>query len=175
MGSREDYLKKLILSQCDNIKDFAKSVQIPYTTLLGMLNNGVGGSSVDNVIKVCQGLNITIEDLQSSGNIIDPWVLRLRGFIDRSGKTLEEIAERSGVELSMVQNIVENGFDPPVEDISAIMESIGHTIDDLDGPEMESFPEHALDVARMYLRECDEIKNAIRRVLRLPELEAEKQ
>lgn len=39
---------------------------MPYSTLLTMLNEEkIGNAAVDSVIKICRGLNITIQDLQS--------------------------------------------------------------------------------------------------------------
>lgn len=62
--TKEEYVKTLISQSGHNVKSFAESINLPYTTLLGMLNRGLGGASVHNVIKVCQGLSITVEDLQ---------------------------------------------------------------------------------------------------------------
>lgn len=36
---------------------------MPYSTLLSILNKSVGGASLDNIIKICNGLNISIETL----------------------------------------------------------------------------------------------------------------
>lgn len=62
--NKEDYVKMLISSSGHNIKSFAASIELPYTTLLGMLNRGLDGASVQNVIRVCKGLSITVEDLE---------------------------------------------------------------------------------------------------------------
>lgn len=43
---------------------FAEKIGLPATTLQSMLSRGVGGASIDNVIKVCKGLNITIDQLE---------------------------------------------------------------------------------------------------------------
>ncbi len=61
---REEYIKQLISQKGYNIKSFAASIGMPYSTLLTMLNGSIGGASVDNVIKICKGLQITINDLQ---------------------------------------------------------------------------------------------------------------
>ncbi|EOS51924.1 hypothetical protein C809_00679 [Lachnospiraceae bacterium MD335] len=64
--TRESYLKKLIKENGLTIKDFAKKIHMPYSTLLTMLNEEkIGNASVDNVIKICRGLNITIQNLQN--------------------------------------------------------------------------------------------------------------
>ena len=38
---------------------------MPYSTLLSILKN-VGGASIDNVIKICKGLNITTDDIEKA-------------------------------------------------------------------------------------------------------------
>lgn len=64
--TREIYLKKLIKNNGFTIKEFAQNIDMPYSTLLTMLNEGkIGNAAVDSVIKICKGLNITIQDLQS--------------------------------------------------------------------------------------------------------------
>lgn len=63
--TRERYLKQLIKDNGLTVKAFAKSIDMSYSTLLTMLNEGkIGNASVDNVIKICKGLNITIQNLQ---------------------------------------------------------------------------------------------------------------
>ena len=62
--TKEDYVKALIKSAGHTMKSFAQSIDLPYTTLLGMLTRGLDGASVHNVIRVCQALDITVEDLE---------------------------------------------------------------------------------------------------------------
>lgn len=61
--TRESFIQQLISEQKMTVKGFARSIGMPYTTLLGMLKNGLGKTAVDNVIKVCKGLDITVEGL----------------------------------------------------------------------------------------------------------------
>jgi predicted transcriptional regulator len=49
-----------------SVKAFAEFAEIPYTTLHSMLERGVGKASVDNVLKVCKALEITVEELEST-------------------------------------------------------------------------------------------------------------
>ncbi len=64
--NREEYIKNLIKKRGLTAKDFAKEIDMPYTTLLSILNRSIGGASVDNVIKICNGLNIKVDDLNLS-------------------------------------------------------------------------------------------------------------
>jgi DNA-binding transcriptional regulator YhcF (GntR family) len=43
---------------------FAEEIGIPPTTLQSMLTRGIGKASVDNVIKICRALGITVDELQ---------------------------------------------------------------------------------------------------------------
>ncbi|WBY63698.1 helix-turn-helix domain-containing protein [Thermocaproicibacter melissae] len=76
--NREQYLKLLIKNKGLTIKEFAKKINMPYSTLLSILNGSIGGAAVDNVAKICFGLGISISELQKysgnpnvDGNIID--------------------------------------------------------------------------------------------------------
>lgn len=65
--TREDYIKELIKQNGLTIKEYAAQIQIPYSTLLTMINEQkLGKAAIDSVIKICQGLNITVDDLQNA-------------------------------------------------------------------------------------------------------------
>jgi len=61
---REDFLKQKIKESGLNQKEFAVKIEMPYSTLRSILES-VGGASIDNIIKICGGLNITVANLQS--------------------------------------------------------------------------------------------------------------
>lgn len=61
---RAEVLKRLIEETGLNTKAFSEKAGIPYTTLRSILMRGVGGASVDNVLKVCRTLGITTEELE---------------------------------------------------------------------------------------------------------------
>lgn len=62
---REDYIKNKIFENGYTVKSFAAKIEMPYSTLLSILKGAIGGAAVDNVIKICNGLGITIQELQS--------------------------------------------------------------------------------------------------------------
>ena len=62
--NKEIYIRTLIKNSGDTIKGFAEKIGLPYTTLTGILNRGIDGASVQNVMKICKALKITVEDLQ---------------------------------------------------------------------------------------------------------------
>jgi len=61
---RTEILKKLINETGLSMRAFSEKTNIPNTTLFSMLNRGIGNASVDNVIKVCKSLGITVEQLE---------------------------------------------------------------------------------------------------------------
>lgn len=61
--NREDFIKQEIKNQGYTLKDFAAKINMPYTTLLSIVNKSIGGASLDNIIKICTGLNLDIETL----------------------------------------------------------------------------------------------------------------
>lgn len=65
---RTELLKTLIEETGLNLKAFSEKADIPYTTLRSMLERGIGNASVDNVIKICKTLGITIEELEDMAN-----------------------------------------------------------------------------------------------------------
>lgn len=69
--TREEFIKNKIKESGYNLKEFANSIDMPYTTLLFILND-IGRTSVDNIITICKALNITIDELQNNteNNII---------------------------------------------------------------------------------------------------------
>lgn len=62
--TKEDYVFQQIKDSGHTVKSFSAYIGLPYTTLLSMLKRGLSGASVHNVIRVCKGLNITVEELR---------------------------------------------------------------------------------------------------------------
>ncbi|MEN2464967.1 LexA family transcriptional regulator [Ornithinibacillus sp. JPR2-1] len=57
-----------LIKERGSVKEFADRIGMAPTTLHSMLKRGVSKASVDNVIKVCRGLGITVEDLEVMAN-----------------------------------------------------------------------------------------------------------
>lgn len=56
-------VEKLIEEKGLSKRQFALSIGLPPTTLQTMLKRGLGNAAVENVIKICKGLGITVEEL----------------------------------------------------------------------------------------------------------------
>ena len=59
--TREEFIKRKIRE-----KDYARSINMPYSTLLSMLAGNLGGASLDNVVRICNGLDTSIGTMQSA-------------------------------------------------------------------------------------------------------------
>lgn len=66
----EEKLEKFILTKYKSIMQFAKEINIPYTTVKGMFTRGIWGASVQNVTKICEVLEIEVDEL-IQGNIVE--------------------------------------------------------------------------------------------------------
>lgn len=63
--NREQYLRNLILDRYDSLRQFAAAADVPYSSLMTLLNRDVGGASFDTVIRICKVLDLDPYQLQS--------------------------------------------------------------------------------------------------------------
>ena len=133
---------------------------------------GINRPDVDVLASICSALGVSSDellglDLQNGDT--DPWLQRLRGFVEESDKSHEEIAAKAGMSVQTLDDILNDKYDADDIEIEAIMEALGKSVDDLVETTWEGLPDHALEVAREYLKEDEKTQNIVRRVLRLPE------
>lgn len=65
----ENTLKIIMIKEFGTVQKFADSAGIKYTTLLSILKRGVGTAGLDNVIKMCKTLGISVDEL-ARGRIV---------------------------------------------------------------------------------------------------------
>ena len=56
--SRELMLRNRILDRYVSLRQFAKEIDVPYSTLMTLLARDIGGASFDIVIKICKKLEL---------------------------------------------------------------------------------------------------------------------
>ncbi|TDM15724.1 helix-turn-helix domain-containing protein [Macrococcus bovicus] len=66
--SKENHLKSLMEKKSGSVKAFAEEINLPYTTVRSILERGIMNAKVENVIKICKGLNIKTEDVLNIDN-----------------------------------------------------------------------------------------------------------
>lgn len=63
MTNIENILKALIVDKFKNLRQFSIEADLPYTTLIGILERGINKASIQNIIKICKALNIDTDAL----------------------------------------------------------------------------------------------------------------
>lgn len=66
----EQELKNLVLSRFKSVRDFTISIDMPYSTMDSIFKRGVANASIANIIKICEALSISVDDL-ACGKIVD--------------------------------------------------------------------------------------------------------
>ena len=92
-------LEQLIKEQGYSLKSFALKCDIPYTTLYGIMKNGVGKATVDNVMAICHGLGITMDDLEKMAN--SKKVIKQ----EPTYEDVEQLVARNGKKMSVEQKM----------------------------------------------------------------------
>lgn len=67
--SIEEKLKGLILTRYRSLREFTQAIDMPYQTMDSILKRGVDKASISNIIKICQALDISADEL-ANGNLI---------------------------------------------------------------------------------------------------------
>lgn len=66
----EEELKEIIINKYGSVRQFALTIDIPYTTVDSILKRGIDNSNVGNIIKICKALDISIDNLLDGRQII---------------------------------------------------------------------------------------------------------
>lgn len=69
--NRTQIIAEMIDNEWSSRKKFAESIGIPPTTLQSIIQRGVGKASIDNVLKVCKGLGISVEQLEEMADKLE--------------------------------------------------------------------------------------------------------
>lgn len=59
----EEKLKEYILMRYKSIREFTQIADIPYTTMDSIFRRGIANSSINNVMKICKVLNLSVDAL----------------------------------------------------------------------------------------------------------------
>lgn len=61
-AKREDNLKKAILAQYKSVRQFAITINMPYSSLMSALDKGFSGMAFDTVMSICKKLGVSPYD-----------------------------------------------------------------------------------------------------------------
>ena len=65
----EEKIKEIIKDKYGSVKRFAEKIEVPYTTIDTILKRGLLNSNVLNVIKICNELEINVDEL-ANGKVV---------------------------------------------------------------------------------------------------------
>lgn len=63
MDNIEEQIKEIIIKRYGNLSNFCKEFDFPWSTVKAMLTRGIKKSSISNAIKLCDALNLDLEEL----------------------------------------------------------------------------------------------------------------
>ena len=97
----EEKLQDLIKAKYGTMYAFAKSIDMPNSTLATIMRAGVNKASISSIIKICHALNISVDEL-AKGNIVniqntekDPLIDELPALLEYLGKHRADYADLS--------------------------------------------------------------------------------
>lgn len=61
--NREQHLRNLILDKYISLRKFSIAADIPYSSLMTILERGVSGASFDTIMKICHALEIDPDEI----------------------------------------------------------------------------------------------------------------
>jgi predicted transcriptional regulator len=112
----EDRLRNYILSKYKSLREFSQKIDMPYSTINTIMKRGIDNSSVNNIIRICQALNISTDDLVN-GKIVPV-------MEDRSGTVrIEDIMEETKLKLLNADQLTIGDRPADETDITAILNS----------------------------------------------------
>lgn len=65
----EEKLKEFILTKYRSLREFTQEIDMPYSTMTTILKKGVSNATVQNIIRICQALDISADEL-TEGRIV---------------------------------------------------------------------------------------------------------
>ena len=117
----EEKLQELILKRHHSIREFAISVEMPYTTIHSIFKRGIGNSSVTNVIKICKALGISADAL-ADGEIVPA---KTRPTISKTGEIeIVELLEDTKDVLTHCGFVTLDGKPITKSDIDSIIDAM---------------------------------------------------
>lgn len=113
----EERLKELIIKQYGTMKDFTDHIGIPNSTFANILRRGVQNANVLTIIKICQALEISTDDL-AQGKIIP-----LKREEPQKTK-IEDIFDDVKQQLLNAQNLTINDEPATAEEIMLLVNTL---------------------------------------------------
>lgn len=83
--SIEDKLRELILSRYKSLREFVQHTDLTYSTVNSILHRGIANSSLTNILKLCNALGISADELANNKIVSNEVVQKRSHMTDISG------------------------------------------------------------------------------------------
>lgn len=97
----EDKIKKIIIEKYGSIRQFALKIDVPYTTIDSILKRGIDNSNVNNVIKICKELNLSVDKTLEANNLVSNLQLdnATNNVIENANENTKKYITDNGIEI----------------------------------------------------------------------------
>lgn len=119
MANTEDKLKDVILNRYGTLKAFSDMIDLPYSTVVSILNRGILNAKVENIITICNALNISADAL-AEGKIVYNSDLG----IETKSQEVTDILEQVKRQLLNNEGLMFNGKPADQESINSILSAM---------------------------------------------------
>jgi hypothetical protein len=122
----EEKLKNYILERYKSIREFTIAIDMPYSTLTGVLTRGIDNSSVGVIFKICKALNIS-PDALGEGEIVPRSLVIDGNQIDieiKEPKEVDQILEDTKKRLLTYRDLLLDGKKVKKSEINTIVNGI---------------------------------------------------
>lgn len=66
----EEQIKKMIIEKFGSVRSFSEKIGLPNSTVVSILERGIGNSNITNVIKMCKALDISVDKLIDNNELV---------------------------------------------------------------------------------------------------------
>ena len=122
----EEKLKNYILERYKSIREFTIAIDMPYSTLTGVLTRGIDNSSVGVIFRICKALNIS-PDALADGEIVSRSLVIDGNQIDieiKEPKEVDQILEDTKKRLLTYRDLLLDGKKVKKSEINTIVNGI---------------------------------------------------
>lgn len=112
----EEKLKELIISKYGSLRHFSEKIGLAHTTVDSILKRGAANSNITNVLKICNELHISAEELANNNRIVDVLDLDNKVYINDSRITKIPVLGtiKAGIPIESQEDIIDY-IDIPIE------------------------------------------------------------
>lgn len=116
----EDKLKSLIIEKYGSMVEFANQIDMANSTLATIMQRGIHKASVSNVIKICQALDISADELAKDKIVPNGKMLQTKKHMT----DIEEIVAYTKMNIMTYSDLTLNGKPLDYEDRQCLIDAV---------------------------------------------------